>query len=182
MVKAPAKGQRSIRTESSMQGASMTAAGLSAQGTSASLVATFDGKGVGLVATGAWIAERAGELEKIVDDAAQRYQTARSIDIDLARLDRLDTFGAWLIERLKRAFTARGAATRIVGLSDSDRGLMDEVRLVNRTSGQDTAAVNGILAALEAIGRAVVEIGASLALLVHLLGTLTMVALGAIAH
>jgi hypothetical protein len=35
----------------------MTAAGHAAQGTSASLVATFDGKGVGLVATGAWIAE-----------------------------------------------------------------------------------------------------------------------------
>ena len=118
----------------------MTAAGLGAQGTSASLVATFNGKGVGLVATGAWIAERAAELEKIVDDAAGRYQTARSIDIDLARLDRLDTFGAWLIERLNRAFTARGAATRIIGLSDSDRGLMDEVRLVNRTAGRDTAA------------------------------------------
>src|SRR5580658_2004505 len=103
MVKAPAKGQRSIRTESSMQGASMTAAGSTTQGTSASLVATFDGKGVGLVATGAWIAERTAELEKIVDDAAGRYQTARSIDIDLARLDRLDTFGAWLIERLNRA-------------------------------------------------------------------------------
>src|ERR1700733_10273523 len=118
MVKAPANGQRSIRTESSMQGASMTAAGHTAQGTSASLVATFDGKGVGLVLTGAWIAERAAELEKIVDDAAGRYQTARSIALDLARLDRLGPFGAWLIERLNRAFVARGAATRIIGLSE----------------------------------------------------------------
>jgi phospholipid/cholesterol/gamma-HCH transport system permease protein len=160
----------------------MTAAGRAAQGTSASLVATFDGKGVGLVATGAWIAERAAELEKIVDDAAGRYQTARSIDIDLGRLDRLDTFGAWLIERLNRAFTARGAATRIIGLSDSDRGLMDEVRLVNRAAGQDTAAANRILVVLDSIGRAVAEMGASLALLAHLLGALTMVVLGTIAH
>src|ERR1700690_2323032 len=137
MVKAPAKGQRSIRPESSMQGASMTAAGSAAQGTSASLVATFDGKGVGLVATGAWIAEPAAELETIVDDAAARYQTARSTAIDLARLDRRDTFGAWLIERLNRAFTARGTATRIIGLSDSDRGFMDEVRMVNRSAGQN---------------------------------------------
>src|SRR6202045_2393940 len=182
MVKAPAKGQRSIRTESSMQGASMTAARLDAQGTSASLVATFDGKGVGLVATGAWIAEHAAEIETIVDDAAACYQTARSIDIDLGRLDRLDTFGAWLIERLKRAFAARGATTRIIGLSDSDRGLMDEVRLVNRTAGKDTFAANSILAMLDSIGRAVAEIGASLVLLAHLLGALTMVVLGTIAH
>ena len=160
----------------------MTAAGLSAQGTSASLVATFNGKGLGLVATGAWIAERAAELETIVEDAAARYQTARSIDIDLGRLDRLDTFGAWLIERLNRAFTARGASTRIIGLSDSDRGLMDEVRLVNRTAGKDAAAANSILAMLDAIGRAVAEIGASLVLLAHLLGALTMVVLGTIAH
>src|SRR3984885_7213132 len=148
MVKAPAKGQRSIRTERSMQGASITAAGLGAQGPSASLVATFDGKGVGLVATGTWIAERAAELEKIVDDAAGRYQTARSIDIDPARNDRVDAFGAGFIERLNRAFPARGAATRIIGLSDSDRGLMDEVRLVNRAAGKDTAAANSILVAL----------------------------------
>src|ERR1700685_2687200 len=124
MVKAPANGQRSIRTATSMKGASMTAAGPNPQGTSASLVATFNGKGVGLVATGAWIAERAAELETIVDDAAGRYQTARSIDIDLARLDRLDTFGAWLIERLNRALTARGGSTRIIRLSESDWGLV----------------------------------------------------------
>src|ERR1700685_1606596 len=160
MVKAPAKGQRSIRTESSMQGASMTAAGSTTQGTSASLVATVDGKGVGLVATGAWIAERAAELEKIVDDAAGRYQTARSIDIDLARRERLDTFGAWLIERLNRAFTAQGSLTRILNLSDKDRGLIEEVRLVNRSAAaaQREAAPNAILLGLDRIGRAMAEI------------------------
>jgi phospholipid/cholesterol/gamma-HCH transport system permease protein len=159
----------------------MTAAGLNAQGTSASLVATFDGKGVGLVATGAWIAERAAELEKIVDDAAGRYQTARSIDIDLGRLDRLDTFGAWLIERLNRAFTAQGMRTRILNLSDRDRGLMEEVRLVNRTPLPERvdAAPNAILAGLDQIGRAMAEIGRSLVLLAHLLGALTVVVLRA---
>ena len=160
----------------------MTAAGLNAQGTSASLVATFDGKGVGLVATGAWIAECAAELEKIVDDAAGRYQTARSIDIDLGRLDRLDTFGAWLIERLNRAFTAQGMRTRILNLSDRDRGLMEEVRLVNRTPLPERvdAAPNAILAGLDQIGRAMAEIGRSLVLLAHLLGALTVVVLRAI--
>ena len=86
-----------------------------------------------LAATGAWTAERAAELEKSIDETAQRYAHARNVDIDLAKLERLDTFGAWLIERLKRAFTARGSTARIVGLSDADRGLMEELRLVNRT-------------------------------------------------
>jgi phospholipid/cholesterol/gamma-HCH transport system permease protein len=150
--------------------------------TAASLTATIEGERVGLAATGAWTAERAAELEKIVDDTAGRYKTARTIDIDLATLERLDTFGAWLIERLNRAFAARGTATRVIGLSDSDRGLMDEVRLVNRTSTGAGATPNPILAGLDSIGRAVAEIGRSLVRLAQLLGALTLVVLGTIAH
>ncbi|MGD0025378.1 MAG: ABC transporter permease [Xanthobacteraceae bacterium] len=135
-----------------------------------------------LAATGAWTAERAAELEKIVDAAAGRYEDARSVDIDLEKLERLDTFGAWLIERLKRALTAQGSTTRIINLSDSDRGLIDEVRLVNRSPVKDGSAANRVLIALDSIGRAVAEIGWSLVLLAHLLGALTMAVLGTIAH
>jgi phospholipid/cholesterol/gamma-HCH transport system permease protein len=146
------------------------------------LTATIDGERLGLAATGAWTAERAAELEKIVDETTGRYEAARSIDIDLEKLERLDTFGAWLIERLNRTFTARGSTTRIIGLSDSDRGLFEEVRLVNRTADERRVAENRVLAAIESIGRAVAEIGNSLVLLAHLLGALTMVVLGTVAH
>jgi phospholipid/cholesterol/gamma-HCH transport system permease protein len=146
------------------------------------LTATVDGERVGLVATGAWTAERAAELETLIDESAGRHAAARSVDIDLAKLDRLDTFGAWLIERLNRAFAEQGAVTRVVGLSDSDRALMEEVRLVNRTASQGGVPANRILVALDGIGRAVAEIGRSLVPLAHLLGALTMVVLGTIAH
>jgi len=147
-----------------------------------SLTATADGERVALAATGAWTAERAAELEKIVDETAQLYETARNVDIDLAKLERLDTFGAWLIERLKRAFTTRGSIARIVGLSDADRALMEELRLVNQSPRQDGPAANGRVVALDSIGRAVAEIGRSLVLLAHLLGALTTVALRTLAH
>jgi phospholipid/cholesterol/gamma-HCH transport system permease protein len=147
-----------------------------------SLTATADGERVALAATGAWTAERAAELEKIVDETAQLYETARNVDIDLAKLERLDTFGAWLIERLKRAFTTRGSIARIVGFSDADRALMEELRLVNQSPRQDGPAANGGVVALDSIGRAVAEIGRSLVLLAHLLGALTTVALRTLAH
>jgi phospholipid/cholesterol/gamma-HCH transport system permease protein len=147
-----------------------------------SLTATADGERVALAATGAWTAERAAELEKIVDETAQLYETARNVDIDLAKLERLDTFGAWLIERLKRAFTTRGSIARIVGLSDADRALMEELRLVNQSPRQDGPAANGGVVALDSIGRAVAEIDRSLVLLAHLLGALTTVALRTLAH
>jgi phospholipid/cholesterol/gamma-HCH transport system permease protein len=146
-----------------------------------SLLSRTDGGGserVALAASGAWTAERAAELEGVVVDAAGRYQDARFVDIDLQKLERLDTFGAWLIERLKRTLSACGATARIVNLSDSDRSLIDEVRSVNREPAQDQRAQNGALAALDSTGRAISEIGWSLVLIAHLLGALTVAFFG----
>ncbi len=148
----------------------------------ASLTVTADGKHLALKASGTWTAEHAAELERIIDDATRRHEPARSVDIDLARLERLDTFGAWLIERLTRAFVVRGSTARIIGLSDTDRGLMEELRLVNQAPKQRIVRPNRILAALESLGRGIAEIGWSLVLLVQLLGALSAVVLGTIAH
>ncbi len=131
---------------------------------------------------GAWTAERAAELERIVVDGARRCENAQSIDIDLQELERLDTFGAWLIERLTRALAARGATTRIVNLSDADRALIDEMRLVNREPAPAERAPSRALGALESLGRATADMGRSLALIAHLLGALTIVVLGTIAR
>ena len=148
----------------------------------ASLTATAEGERVALAATGAWTAERAPELEEIIDQTVRRYQGASDVVIDLAKLERLDTFGAWLIERLKRAFTGRGSTARVIGLSDADRGLMEELQLVNRAPGETGAAANRIAMALDAVGRAVAGIGWSLVVLTQLLGALTMVIAATIAH
>ncbi len=148
----------------------------------AALTATSDGERVALAAAGAWTAQAASELESIVEDTARQYEGAREVDIDLAKLERLDTFGAWLLERLQRALTARGSTARLVGLSDTDRGLIEEVGRVNRTPPKDGVAENQILVALDAVGRAMAEIGRSLILLAQLFGALTAAVLRTIAH
>ena len=147
-----------------------------------SLVATARGEHLALIATGAWTVEQAAELERLIDETARRYAEARGVDIDLGSLERLDSFGAWLVERLKRTFTQRGSTARIVGLSATDRGLIEELALVNRTPAPDRVAPNRILLALNSVGRSVAEIGWSLVLLIQLLGALTHVVLGTIAH
>jgi phospholipid/cholesterol/gamma-HCH transport system permease protein len=146
------------------------------------LTATADGERLALVAAGAWTAERAAELEKIIDETARRHVGAPSVDIDLAELERLDTFGAWLIERLKRAFVVRGSAARITGLSEADRALIEELRLVNQAPARRRATSNPILLALDSVGRSVAEMGWSLVLLAQMLGALTSAALSTIAH
>ena len=149
---------------------------------SVSLTVTAEGERLALAATGAWTAERAAELERIIDEAARRHKDALSVDIDLAKLERLDTFGAWLIERLKRAFIVRGSNARIIGLSDADRGLMDELQLVNQTPEQNRSTTNRILLALDSLGRGVAQIGWAFVLIAQFLGALTAAALGTIAH
>ena len=148
----------------------------------AALTGRVFGDRVALAATGVWTATAAAELEKLVEETTRRYGHARSVDIDLARLERLDTFGAWLIERLERAFTAGGSSARIVGLSDADRGLIEEVRLVNRTPAKQRVAENRVFVALDQVGRAIAEMGWSLVLLAQLLGALAMAAAGTITH
>jgi len=147
-----------------------------------SLTATADGERLALAPTGAWTVEQAAELERLIDATAERYAHARNVDIDLGKLERLDSFGAWLIERLKRSFALRGSRARVVGLSDADRGLMEELQLVNRVPAQHRVAGNRVLAALDSIGRGMAHIGWSLVLLVQLLGAVTHAALGVIAH
>ncbi len=146
------------------------------------LTGTAEGERLALAPTGAWTAERAAEIETVVEEAAQRYEHARNVDIDLAKLERLDTFGAWLIERLSRDFAARGSTARIVGLSDADRSLMDEVRLVNQVPSTRPARRSRTLIVLDGIGRNVAEIGWSLVLLAQLLGALAAAVLTTIVH
>ena len=146
------------------------------------LTGRLDGERLALAAGGAWTAERAGEIERIIDDTARRYHDVRNVDIDLAGIERLDTFGAWLVERLKRTFAAGGSSARILGLSDADRGLMEEVRLVNQAPAKARGAGNRVLVALDTIGRAVAEMGWSLVLLAQLLGALARAVLGTIAR
>ncbi len=160
--------------------------------TAASLTATFaepaaSPRGsadacVSLTLGGAWTAERAAELERIVVDGARRCENARSVDIDLQKLERLDSFGAWLIERLTRALAARGATTRIVNLSDGDRALIDEMQFVNREPVPAERAPNRAFGALQSLGCATADIGWSLVLIAHLLGALATVVLSTIAR
>jgi phospholipid/cholesterol/gamma-HCH transport system permease protein len=148
----------------------------------APLTATAEGDHVALAISGAWTVERAAELERLIERASRRHARARSVDIDLSGLDRLDTFGAWLIERLKRSFVIRGAAANVTGLSETDRALMAELQTANQAPVKERAAPNAVLLGLNAVGRGMSEVGTSLLMVVHMFGALVLAALGTFAH
>src|SRR5579872_751533 len=95
------------------------------------LESTTEGERLRLAAAGAWTAQHARALEARIDAETRKPDAITRVVIDMAGIERLDTFGAWLLERLVRAWKARGCDTDVVGLADNYRGLVDEVHGVD---------------------------------------------------
>jgi phospholipid/cholesterol/gamma-HCH transport system permease protein len=132
-----------------------------------------------LFAAGTWTAERAGELERLIERVIAGHGQVDGIDIDMQRVERLDTFGAWLLERLFRGLG--DGDTRIIGLAERYRALVLQARAVNRTSAAQSR-VSSITAALELVGRTVTHIGQDIVAVVGMIGGLTAAVGRAVAH
>ena len=127
------------------------------------------GGGLALCAAGPWIARFATELEQMVLDAEGLKGRAPNIFIDVSQVSKLDTFGAWLIERLRRSLTQGTVEAKIAGLSADYSSLVDEVRRVNSAPAADvtTVTISGIL---DQVGRTMAGIGGTLLSLADMLG------------
>src|SRR6476660_10623535 len=111
-----------------------------------------NGNGLALGATGSWTARFAPVLERMFADAEKLGGTRPNIFIDASRVSKLDTFGAWLIERLRRSLTQGGVEAQIAGLSANYSSLVDEVRRVKAAPAVETRSVT-ISGMLEQVGR-----------------------------
>src|SRR5438445_9694162 len=107
-----------------------------------------------LGATGSWTARCATMLERMVADAEKLGGTRPNIFIDVSQVSKLDTFGAWLIERLRRSLTRGGVEAQIAGLSANYSSLVDEVRRVKAEPIVETDQVT-ITGMLEQVGSSV---------------------------
>ncbi|MGD9501809.1 MAG: STAS domain-containing protein, partial [Methyloceanibacter sp.] len=85
------------------------------------LTSQLKGERLELAASGSWTAAHAGELETLVDGAASQAAAAKNVSIDMGGVREFDTFGAWLLERLTRAWSSAGAELEIVGMPAHDR-------------------------------------------------------------
>ncbi|MPZ57969.1 MAG: MlaE family lipid ABC transporter permease subunit [Rhizobiales bacterium] len=126
------------------------------------LRSTESGEHLRLAGAGAWTAENAGALEPLIGAETRgrrRRRAIKTVSIDMARVEKLDTFGAWLLERLSRSWKARGCATQIVGLNERYSGLLDEVRQTNRATPVDPHGHgNSVIDTLRLIGVSVAEV------------------------
>jgi len=134
------------------------------------LTSKLKGERLELAAAGSWTAAHAGELEALVDRVAAEAPKAKKVSIDMTGVSEFDTFGAWLLERLTRAWTTAGQKPSIVGLPKHDRGLLDEMHGVNREPPRAPARGNAIVNALAALGRGGAGVARGFMLFADMLG------------
>ena len=129
------------------------------------------GDWVELSAAGSWTAEYASAIEPQVE-AATRGVTARGIAININRIEYLDTYGAWLIERTMRQWAKDGREARLVGLREDFRGLFEKVHAGTQTLSAPPPRTNSIVATLVSVGMTMSAVAADLHLFVQMLGSL----------
>jgi phospholipid/cholesterol/gamma-HCH transport system permease protein len=132
-----------------------------------------EGERLALAATGAWVARNARRLEHEIDDAARGNGGVTRVDIDMSGIQRLDTFGAWLLERLVRSFSAHGVKTEVTGLAEKYRALMDQVHSVKEDT-EPHQQLGSLTSALASIGLAMTQVGGTIASLNNLIGALVV--------
>ncbi len=102
-----------------------------------------------LAAVGSWTAQHASDLERQVDSAVAQGNSVNRVDLDMAGVENIDTFGAWLLERLLRGFAETDRRITVVGMPDRFRGLINEAHQSNRAAPE--AAHEDVLASLFAL-------------------------------
>jgi phospholipid/cholesterol/gamma-HCH transport system permease protein len=127
------------------------------------------GNALALCAAGSWTAGFAPRLERLVTDAEKLAGSRSTISIDVSEVSKLDTFGAWLIERLRRSLAEGGMETKIAGLSVNYASLVEEVRRVKAAPDAETTAVT-ISGMLAQIGKTVAGVSGTIIGLIDMLG------------
>jgi len=139
------------------------------------------GEDLFLAAAGSWTAQQAHTLERLLEAAMRRRGKLRSVAIDLARIDHIDTYGAWLIERAMRSWSSHGCETRIVGLAENYRDLFEKVQ-GTRDLDAHAGRGNPVVATLEDVGRNMAEVAKDVVLLMQMVGSVIVASLRVLRH
>jgi phospholipid/cholesterol/gamma-HCH transport system permease protein len=134
------------------------------------LIRSMEGDRLMLVAGGEWTAVHAHELEAAVESVEGEAAGARALSLDLQGVVALDTFGAWLIERLIRTWQSLEREAHLLAVPEHCRELLAKVHGVNRRTASARAKESGLLSALERIGLSVVGLGREITPFLDMLG------------
>jgi phospholipid/cholesterol/gamma-HCH transport system permease protein len=124
-----------------------------------------------IAGSGAWTADNAARLEAAIEGSAPNE--ASRLEIDMGEVGELDTFGAWILERLRRG-DGRTREVSLIRLPERFRGLVEDVSRTNKYVAPASKGVAWPLARLAGIGRGVESAGVEGLRLASMTGALVM--------
>lgn len=127
-----------------------------------------DGLDGRLALAGRWTADQGASVELAVRRIAEAA-AERAVVVDLAPIERLDTLGAWVLERTRAEIEAAGGRLSYAGATPEYRILLGEMSLREPEEGAG-APMGRIHGALDGLGRRVVGAGQDLVTGVAFLG------------
>lgn len=142
------------------------------------LTSTVSGERLDLAATGEWTADHADALEKQVIKATPgRRGQYKALRVNMQGVAKLDTYGAWLLERLLRGSREQGVQADVVGLPEQFRVIVDTVHQTSEMPDPERLRKRSVADWLESVGENVAEVTKSAALFAQMLGAVTFAAL-----
>jgi phospholipid/cholesterol/gamma-HCH transport system permease protein len=134
----------------------------------------LNGDRLELAAGGDWTADNAAALDALVTASAPASAAIRNVEIDMGGIVRLDTYGAWLLERIIRSASEKGAQARVLRLPERFRTLFETVHATTGPVVAEGRRSNLASFALAIVGRNMVEVWDSIKLLAGMLGAVTV--------
>jgi phospholipid/cholesterol/gamma-HCH transport system permease protein len=133
-----------------------------------------------LVAAGAWTASTAQTIETLTDGAVESIAGLKAIVFDVSAIDELDTYGAWMIERLSRRCAELGISVTPSSVPVHFKALLSAIHKTSTASEQPSSRRNPVSAMLESIGRAFPGLASDVAAFAEMLGALAVALIRAI--
>ena len=146
-----------------------------------SYTAERSGSALRLTLTGSWTIAGSERLENGAADLASESRGAREVVFDLARLDGLDTAGAWLIDRARATMEGEGAHTGVESAGSEYAILLKEAHWRDFSRAQKSHG-NVFVVICADVGEAVVGAGKDLYEGVSYLGEVMAAFAASLAH
>ncbi|MBO0902086.1 ABC transporter permease [Jiella sonneratiae] len=109
--------------------------------------------GVRLVASGDWLSRTVGEMEGLLAETA-RSNLGGSVVLDCSKVGRIDTAGAFVLERLTQDLSADGRRVELAGVPNRNAALFSAVRaaMAKQQPPERPARRNLLLALFASVG------------------------------
>ena len=139
-----------------------------------------DGDRLTVHAHGAWTFDNADQVEKAMERLSSEASQPKSVRLELAEIDGLDTYGAWLIERFSRTWKLKGASLEVAQVPKRFSDLIEAIKETNQVEKVEPRAQHIIAQSVETIGQGMNDFWGDLKSYAAMLGSVSL-ALGRLA-